>query len=114
MDESYLQNYEFNKLFDSIDLKHQIEISILEEISWFNINKIDYQNCKTFLLLLKDVMKYLSGKQIKYIKQYINKDDLIFFTTSSYTESSDNTYVISTSIEYFIPEITIALGINKI
>jgi len=111
---NYLKNCEFNKLFDSIDLKHQIEISVLEEISWFNINKIDYENFKTFLLLLKDVMNYLSHKKIKYIKQYINKEDLIFFTTSSYTESFDNTYIISTKIEFFIQEITLALGINKL
>ena len=114
MENTYLQNYEFNKLFNSMDLKHQVEISILEEISWFKINKIDYENCKTFLLLLRDIMKYLSDKKIKYIKQYVNVNDLEFFTKSSSTELSDSTYVVSTCIEDFIPEITYALGINKL
>jgi hypothetical protein len=113
MDNKYLQN-EFNKLFDSIDLKHQIEISVLDDISWFNINKIDYANIKTFLLLLKDILGYLSNKNIKYVKQYINKNDLELFTKSSFIELSDNVVIVSTKIEEFIPEIIDVFGINKL
>lgn len=107
-------NYEFNKLFNSIDLKHQIEISILEDISWFNINKIDYECCKTFLILLKDVLTYLSKKNVKYIKQYIVKDDIELFKSSTFIESSNNTFIVNTKIEEFVPEIVNVLGINKL
>jgi len=33
---------QLNKIFNSIDNKHQIEVNIIDNISWFNINKFDY------------------------------------------------------------------------
>jgi len=102
------------KLFNSIDNHHQIEITTIDDISWFNINKLDYPNYKTFLILLKDVIKYLSDNEIKFIKQYIRDEDLDYFKNSSYLDIGDNKYVITTNIINFLPEITNALGIQKL
>ena len=71
--DDWKNNLFINKIFDSIDNKHQIEIKIelIGEYAWFNINKLDYENCKTFLILLKRVIEYLSSKNVKIIKQYV-------------------------------------------
>ncbi len=104
-----------NKLFNSIDKKHQIEISILDDVGWFNINKLDCESCKTFLLLLKQVMEYLSLNNIKYIKQHIMYEDLDNFPNSSHVESANgNYYIVSIDIENFVLESVNALGINKL
>lgn len=107
-------NYNFNKIFISIDKKHQIDISIIDDVSWFNIDLYDNSDTKTFVLLLKDVLSYLSSNNIKYIKQIIYSEDLKYFTKSSFVQISDNEYTISTNIVDFLSEITSVLGIKKL
>lgn len=103
-----------SKIFDSIDMKHQIEIKIIDDISWFNIIKIDYEKCKTFLILLKSVIEYLNLNNVKFIKQYIYEEDLKFFEKSSFLDINNNQYIISTDIRDFLLELVNALGVNKL
>ncbi len=114
LDEKFINNYEFNKIFKSIDKKHEIEISIIGEISWLNINKFDSDNIKTFLILLKDVINYMNHNKIKYIKQYIYKEDLEYIEKSSYIEYDSDKFVITTNLVDFTHEIGNLLGIKKI
>jgi hypothetical protein len=107
-------NISISKTFESIDKKHQIEISIIDNIGWFCICKLDYENCKTFLILLKQVMEYLNLKNIKYIKQYIYEEDLKYFEKSSHLDIGNGQYVVSTEIIYFLSELTNVLGIYKL
>lgn len=109
-----MNNYQLKKIFNSIDLKHQIEISLIDDIGWFNINKFDFELYKTFLLLLKDVLIYLSTNNVQYIKQYILETDLEYFKKSSYIELENNEYIISTKIIDFVSEMTSVLGIKKL
>ena len=112
--ENSQSNITITNLFESIDKKHQIEIKLIDDISWFNIIKLDYENCKTFLILLKRVMEYLNLKNIKFIKQYIYKEDLKYFEKSSYLDIGNNQYVISTNIIHFLSELMNVLGINRL
>jgi hypothetical protein len=102
------------KIFNSIDNKHEINIKIIDDVSWFNIIKLDFENIKTFLLLLKQVIEYLNLKNIQFIKQYIYQEDLYYFKNSDCSELNDNQYVITTKLIYFVEELTNVLGIQKI
>lgn len=102
------------KTFNSIDNKHQIEINIIDNISWFNINKLDFDNMKTFLILLKDVMTYFKNNNVEYIKQYIMEEDIEFFKKSQVVNLDNNTWMTTTKIENFIDEFVRVIGIKKI
>ena len=108
-----MENYS-KKIYNSIDNKHQIEINIIENISWFNINKLDFESFKTFLLLLKDIMTYLKNNNIKYIKQYIEEKDTEYFKKSSIINLDKNYYMVTTYIDDFIDEIILVFGIKII
>ena len=102
------------KILDSVDKKHQIKISIIDNIAWFNINKLDYQNYKTFLILLKDTMIILNSNGVKFIKQYIFAEDLKYFEKSSYLDIGNEEYVITTDIIHFLSDLMNVLGINRL
>lgn len=106
--------HNINKIFNSIDNKHQIETNIVGNICWFNINNFNFEYYKTFLLTLKDVMIYLKKNNVNLIKQYVYEDDVEFFKKSSTININENLYVITTNISDFIDEIVNVLGINKI
>ena len=114
--DNWKNNLVISKIFDSIDSKHQIEIKIelLGEFAWFNINKLDNENCKTFLIVLKKVMEFLSSNNVKIIKQYVYKDDLKYFEKSNHLDIGDGKFIISTDIIHFLSELIYALGINKL
>lgn len=103
-----------SKTFNSLDKKHQIDIKIIDDVAWFNINKLDYENYKTFLLLIKNIISFLNDKKINTIKQYINEKDLIFFEKSSYVNIGNNQCIVSTDIIHFLSELVNALGIQKL
>lgn len=103
-----------NKIFNSIDNKHQINIYIIEDICWFNIDKFEFEYYKTFLLTLKDVLLYLKKNNVVFIKQYVFEEDVILFKNSSSTNINDTQYIITTNIDNFIDEIIGVFGINKI
>lgn len=110
-----LKNYNYmNKKFNSIDKKHEIEINIIENISWFNINKLDFEYIKTFLILLKDVLIFLKKNNVQNIKQNIQEDDIKYFKNSEIINLNDNLYCVTTNINNFIDEIINVFGINKI
>lgn len=106
--------YCINKIFNSVDSKHQIETNIIENVLWFNINKLDFESFKTFLILLKDVMIYMKNNNIMYIHQYIMEEDTIYFKKSSIVNLDEKTYMATTNIVDFIDEITNVLGIKKL
>ena len=101
-------------IFESIDKKHRISINILDDIAWFNILDLDYENCKTFLILLKRLLEYLNSSNVKIIKQYIYEEDLKYFEKSSYLDIGDGKYLITTEIANFLPDLINVLGINKL
>lgn len=101
------------KIFESIDKQHQIKITIIDNIAWFNINALNYKLYKTFLLLLKDVMSYLASHNITHVKQYVSVDDLENFPSSSHVDLDGGVYIISTPIINFLEELSNALGIKK-
>jgi hypothetical protein len=103
-----------DKIFNSIDKKHQIEINIIDEICWFNIIKFEYEYYKTFLLMLKDCLIFLKNNNVEYIKQYIYENDCEYFKNSSIVNIDQNKYIVSTRIENFVDEIICVFGINKI
>ena len=109
-----MEKYIINKIFESLDGTNQIEVSIIDNIGWFNINKLDPINYKTFLYLLKDVIEFYNQNKVLYIKQYINKDSIEFFKNSTYIEIDENTVTINTPIIYFIKDIVDALGIQPL
>ncbi len=103
-----------SKLFNSIDKKHEIQVDIIENICWFNINKFEFEYYKTFLLMLKDIILFLKNNNVNFIKQYINENDCEYFKNSSIINLDENTNIVSTNIDNFIDEIVCVLGINKI
>ena len=115
------------KEFYSIDKKHIISINIFfsnllseDNVSFFEIKSFDFSNYKTFLLLFKDVVDFLSKNNVKYIKQYILKSDVCNFKTSEIininNDNNDNNDIvlITTSIENFSNETYNALGFKTI
>ena len=109
-----MNKIQLNKTFISLDQNHQINISIIDNIAWFNIINLDYKNCKTFLYLLKDVIIFISENNIEYIKQYIYSVDLDYFKASTIFQLNDTEYVVSTHINDFVKEIINVLGIQQI
>jgi hypothetical protein len=102
-----------NKIISSLDNNHEIQISIIDEIAWFNINKLDYNNIKSFLYLVKDIMEIFRNNKIKNIKQYIGVDSIKFFTNSSIIELENDIYIVNSDIEIFLDELVNALGLIK-
>jgi len=112
--------------FESLDKLHKIIINIdsfsnLPEYCWFNIEIFNETNCKTFLILIKDVIDYINKKNIKYIKQYIYLEDSLYFKNSEiikYEEKiklhnlAQDIFIVTTKIEYFIQELINVLGIK--
>ena len=109
-----MNNYKFNKIFTSLDKKHQLEVSIIDNIAWFNIINIEYEFYKTFLDLLKDIIKIFNKNNVEYIKQYISSGDIQYFKYSEYIQIDNDCYIITTKIVDFPNEIFEVLGINKI
>jgi len=103
-----------NKIFNSVDKNHQIEVSVVGNTCWFNINKFEFEYYKTFLLMLKDVLVFLKNNNVIYIKQYIYEDDCEYFKNSSVVNIYKDKYIVTTNIDNFIDEIISVFGINKI
>ena len=104
----------YEKNFVSVDKSHEINTTILDELCYLTIIKITPENYKTLLLLFKDIILYLNLKNVKYIKQFIHKNDKNSFKKSTINESDeDKNFVwITTNIIDFMEEICFALNIN--
>jgi hypothetical protein len=103
-----------DKIFTSLDLSHKIEIKIIQDISWFNILEFDYSKQKTFVLLFKEVVEYFQSKNVKWVKQYIMKEDVGYFKNSTVNEIEENVFIVCTPIIHFVNEMVSVLGIIKI
>ena len=109
-------------IFKSYDDLHKITIKIDNNTCWFNIDTFNNKNCKTFLMLIKEVIDFINIKNIKHINQYIYSNDCQYFknsTISKYINSNeiiDNSeiFIISTQINHFVEEMINVLGIKKI
>ena len=102
------------KIFVSIDKKHNILIMENNNEYIFNIEIFNFENYKSFLLLLKEVITYLNEKNVKFIIQYINKTDYEYFSESIILEKNNDIYKISSPIESFVLNIYNALGLKII
>ena len=117
------------KEFISIDKKHKINIELIKDnvnhdnIAYFSIINFDYENYKTFLLLLKDVVHHFFDEKVKYVKQYIMYKDKDSFENSEIIinninddniDKENSIILVSTSLEKFTEEIYNSLGLRKI
>ncbi len=78
-------------LFTSIDKIHTIELIIFGDIAELKIITFHYESYKTFLLLLKTVIEYMTSKNIIYVKQRILETDISLFNYSTYVYTNDHT-----------------------
>jgi hypothetical protein len=101
------------KKFISVDKNHEININIIDDTAYFSINILNYENYKTFLLLLKSSFEYLIYNNVKYVKQYINEDDIDNFKKSDILREN-NLVIVKTKIEDFIIELYDALGMQRL
>jgi hypothetical protein len=110
-------------LFTSIDKLHTIEITKFGDIAELQIIAFHYENYKTFLLLLKNVIEYMARENIKFVKQKILETDIPLFTKSTIDtyiqkgekdKDSIRTVLITTPIIHIAEEIYNALGLKKV
>ena len=117
-------------LFTSIDKVHAIELVIFGDIAELSIISFHYESYKTFLLLLKKVIEYMTSKNINYVKQRILESDIPLFNNSTYVHTNDNnhdnnqdqdhdhshirTVLITTPIVHIVEEIYNALGVKRV
>jgi len=102
------------KKFISYDNLHEITINKENNIAWFNIDKFDENNCKTFLLTLKEVIDFINENNIKNIKHYVTKNDIEYFKYSYSIQISEDLFVLTTPIDKFINEMISVFNIQKI
>ncbi len=102
------------KEFLSIDNKHKMVLQFIGNVSWFQLEMFDHTQCKTFALLLKNVVDHLHKNDIFYVNQYVNKEDLEFFTKSEIIQYENDKYFVKTQTDYFIDETVSVLGIQII
>lgn len=94
------------KIFSSIDKLHYISITITENTAYFRVIECDYENIKTFLLLLKECMEYLKDNNIKIVRQEIVKEEFELFKYSNIMDKTNsNNVMIETKIKDFINEL---------
>lgn len=122
-------------LFTSIDKIHAIELVIFGDVAELSIITFHYESYKTFLLLLKTVIEYMTSKNINYVKQRILETDISLFTNSTYiyNNNADHNYnhnnnadhshnnmghirtvLITTPIAHIAEEIYNALGLQRV
>ena len=82
-----------NKIFTSIDDKHSISISIINNTAYFAIEKLEIENYKTFLLILKECFEYMNIYSVEFIKQQITPIDIELFKRSEILVDNTLIYV---------------------
>lgn len=109
------------RVFKSLDNIHEITILIdknnqdnKNKECWFNIDKFDESNCKTFLLLIKEVIEYISKNEIIIIKHYMNEEDTKYLKNSDIVKYMDDIYIVKTQINVFVDEIIRLFNIKTI
>ena len=102
-----------NKNFTSVDNTHFFKTFILGNIAWIEIININFNNYKTFALLIKEIVEYFITNEIFYVCQHIDINDSQYFTNSEIIHY-ENEITVKTPIKYFIEDIINALGIKII
>lgn len=92
---------------------HAFKISIVDDTAYFQLEQLKEENYKTFLLLLKNGFEYMCDNKVKYVKQYINEDDIVNFKKSEFLKNND-IVIVKTHIDDFLYELTGALGFNRL
>lgn len=104
---------EMLKKFVSLDKNHSFTIGIIETTAYFQIENINPEYYKTFLLLLKQGFTYMTEKHVNYVKQRINAEDMEFFKKSTFIRE-DSVIIAKTPIEDFLFELADCLGIKRL
>lgn len=101
------------KDFISIDGLHKITVFPLTmESVLLEIHFIDFENIKTFVFLLKEVVEYLYKNKYCKILQQIMKNEFELFRFSKIIEDEkEDVMSIETPLDKFIPEIFNVFGI---
>lgn len=104
-----------DKQFVSLDENHQINISIINNVAWFEIIKLKQEEYKTFVYLFKEVIEFFSKNNIISINQVIDKESLKYCKLSEIKQINENLYEINTKLRDFIDEVIVnLLGIQRI
>ena len=104
-----------DKQFVSLDENHQINISIINNIAWFEIIKLKQEEYKTFVYLFKEVIEYFNKNNIISINQVIDKESVKYCKLSEIKQINEKLYEINTKLKDFIDEVIInLLGIQRI
>ena len=104
-----------DKQFVSLDENHQINISIINNIAWFEIIKLKQEEYKTFVYLFKEVIEFFSKNNIISINQVIDKESVKYCKLSEIKQINENLYEINTKLRDFIDEVIVnLLGIQRI
>ena len=104
-----------DKQFVSLDENHKINISIINNIAWFEIIKLKQEEYKTFLYLFKEVIEYFNKNNIISINQVIDKESVKYCKLSEIKQINEKLYEINTKLKDFIDEVIInLLGIQRI
>jgi hypothetical protein len=101
------------KKFISLDKHHSFTIGIVENTAYFQIENINPEYYKTFLLLLKQGFNYMAENNVLYVKQHINSEDAELFKKSTFIKEN-TTLIAKTNIEDFLFELTDCLGIKRL
>jgi len=104
-----------DKQFVSLDENHKINISIINNIAWFEIIKLKQEEYKTFVYLFKEVIEYFNKNNIISINQVIDKESVKYCKLSEIKQINEKLYEINTKLKDFIDEVIInLLGIQRI
>jgi hypothetical protein len=104
-----------DKQFVSLDENHQINISIINNIAWFEIKKLKQEEYKTFVYLFKEVIEYFNKNNIISINQVIDKESVKYCKLSEIKQVNENLYEINTKLRDFVDEVIVnLLGIQRI
>ena len=101
------------KDFTSIDGLHKITVFPLTmESVLLEIHFIDFENIKTFVFLLKEVVEYLhKNKLFKVLQQIVKTDFQLFRFSKIIEDEKEDVMLIETPLDKFIPEIFNVFGI---
>jgi len=100
--------------FTSIDNKHKITIHIIENVSYIEITLIQHQFFKTFLLLFKQVIEYLTKNNVIFIKQVILKnEEYMFSNIYDSIQINQDELLLTFKLKDYPASFYTALGLNK-
>lgn len=109
-----MENKIHQETFESLDKNHLITTSISKKLGWFKIEKINAENFKTFVFLLKDIVEYYHKNNVEIIKQFTDIESIKYCKFSKIINLDDEIYEIETELKFFMEEIINLLNIQKL